>query len=111
MGGFFACRALGLTGFFGLAPGDEDGGDAAGTVLPARNAGFLCVISLLSTLRKPLVTSEPLFKSANTAPMPPAGADVEAGGGGGAAGAGGGGGGGGGAPPGGAGVPTAEDAL
>ena len=93
---FFCKRDL--TGFFGLAPGDEDGGDAAGTVLPARNAGFLCVISLLSTLRRPLVTSAPRFRSAKTAATPPAdgaGAGTAAGGGGGP---GGGGGGGGGAP-------------
>jgi hypothetical protein len=49
----------------------------AGTTLPARRAGFLCVISLLSTLRSPFVTSAPRFKSANTAATPPAGAAGE----------------------------------
>jgi hypothetical protein len=65
-----------------------------GTVGDARKAGFLCVISLLSTLRRFFVTSEPRLSSANTAATPPAaaGAGVRVGGGGG-------GGGGGGAPP------------
>lgn len=49
----------------------------AGTTPPARRAGFLCVISLLSTLRSPFVTSAPRFKSANTAATPPAGAAGE----------------------------------
>lgn len=72
-----------------------------GTVEDARNAGFLCVISLLSTLRRLFVTSEPRLSSANTAATPPAGAAagaVERAGGGGGPG-GGGGGGGDGAPP------------
>lgn len=71
-----------------------------GTVEDARNAGFLCVISLLSTLRRPFVTSEPRLSSANTAAAPAAGAAagaVDRTGGGGPGG--GGGGGGGGAPP------------
>jgi hypothetical protein len=59
----------------------------------------LCVISLLSTLRRPFVTFSPRFRSAKTALMPPAaGAGAEAagaGGGGGGGGPGGGGGGGG----------------
>lgn len=33
--------------------------------------GFLWVISLLSTLRRPLVTSSPRFSSAKTAAAPP----------------------------------------
>jgi hypothetical protein len=73
-----------------------------GTVEDARNAGFLCVISLLSTLRRLFVTSEPRLSSANTAATPPAGAAagaVERAGGGGGGPGGGGGGGGGGAPP------------
>lgn len=62
--------------------------DELGTTLLARKAGFLCVISLLSTLRKPLVTSSPRLSSAKTAAAPPpelplAGAAVGAGGGGG----------------------------
>jgi hypothetical protein len=67
----------------------------AGTVEDALRAGFLCVISLLSTLRRFFVTSSPRLSSANTAatPLP----EAEAGGR--AAGGGGGGGGGGGAPP------------
>lgn len=36
-------------------------------MLPARSEGFLWVISLLSTLRNPFVTSSPRFRSANTA--------------------------------------------
>jgi len=70
-----------------------------GTVEDARNAGFLCVISLLSTFRKFFVTSEPRLSSANTAetPPPPAAGAGRVGGGGGPGG--GGGGGGGGAPP------------
>ena len=67
-----------------------------GTVEEARRLGFLCVISLFSTLRSPFVTSAPRFSSANTAATPPpepgAGAEVGPG-------TGGGGGGGGGAPP------------
>jgi hypothetical protein len=46
---------------------------AAGTTLLALKAGFLCVISLLSTLRSPFVTSSPRFSSAKTAAAPPAG--------------------------------------
>jgi len=71
-----------------------------GTVENPRKAGFLCVISLLSTLRRFFVTSEPRLSSANTAATPPAdaaGAVDRVGGGGGPGG--GGGGGGGGAPP------------
>ena len=47
-------------------------GAVAGTVFPARNEGFLWVISLLSTLRNPFVTSSPRFRSANTAATPAA---------------------------------------
>lgn len=108
-----ACGLLGLTGRFpatvlhvkratwiqrtaDLPAGEEA---VAGTVPLARRAGFLCVISLLSTLRKPFVTSSPRLSCSNTAEIPPAaGAGAPAGGGGGATG-GGGGGGGGGAPP------------
>lgn len=91
-----------MTGFLDAAA--EDG--PAGTTLDALNAGFLCVISLLSTLRKPFVTSSPRLSSAKTALIPPAaGAGAAAGGGGGAMG--GGGGGGGGAEPTGAGAPGA----
>ena len=71
-----------------------------GTVLPALKAGFLWVISLLSTFLKPLVTSSPRLSSANTAATPPAaGAGAAPAGGGGGATGGGGGGGGGGGPP------------
>ena len=73
---------------------------AAGTTLPALNAGFLCVISSLATFRNPLVTS-PLLMSAKSAAAPPAGTAADfVGGGGASCGGGGGGGGGGGAPPG-----------
>lgn len=74
----------------------------AGTTLLALNAGFLWVISLLSTFLSPFVTSAPLLRSANSAAWPPAGAAGAdpAGGGGGGPGGGGGGGGGGGPPAG-----------
>lgn len=39
---------------------------------PARNDGFLWVISFGSTFRRPFVTASPLFSSENTAPNPPA---------------------------------------
>jgi hypothetical protein len=76
------------------SPGEGDG-DLAGTTLLALSAGFLCVISLLSTLRNPLVTSSPRLSCAKTAAAPPAGAagaaglalDTGGGGGGGGAGA------------------------
>jgi hypothetical protein len=68
--------------------------DLSGTALPALKDGFLCVISLLSTLRKPCVTASPLFNSAKTAADPPAGVFPLAG----AVTCGGGGGGGGGGP-------------
>ena len=55
------------------SPGEGDG-DLAGTTLLALSAGFLCVISLLSTLRSPLVTSSPRLSWAKTAAAPPAGA-------------------------------------
>ena len=55
------------------SPGEGDG-DLAGTTLLALSAGFLCVISLLSTLRSPLVTSSPRLSCAKTAAAPPAGA-------------------------------------
>lgn len=37
----------------------------------ARREGFLCVISDLSTLRRPWVTAAPLFSSEKTASNPP----------------------------------------
>lgn len=86
------------------------------TVELPRRAGFLCVISDLSTLRNPLVTDSPLLSSEKTAPKPPAPLVAAAGaasvlisrtGGG----PGGGGGGGGGAPPAGAGGAAGEAAL
>lgn len=61
-----------------------------GTGLAPLKVGFLWVISLLSTLRRPLVTSSPRFSCSNTAAAPPVPAST------GSAGAGGGGGGGGG---------------
>lgn len=83
-----------------------------GTTPAVRNSGFLCVISLLSTWRRPLVTLSPWLSCAKTddmsPPLPPppvvvveGAAGAGGGGGGGApgAGGGGGGGGGGGAPP------------
>lgn len=70
-----------------------------GTVAPARNEGFLCVIWSGLTFLSPFVTSEPLFNSLNTASRPPAseagaaltGSSNLAGGGGGPGGGGGGG--------------------
>ena len=80
------------------APADDDDDPTVlGTVEDARKAGFLCVISFLSTLRRFFVTSSPRLSSANTAATPPpaaAGAGDKAGGGGGPGGGGGGGGGG-----------------
>lgn len=88
--GFLPASAAGLdglTGRFGDACPAE-----AGTTLDARSSGFLCVISDLSTFRKPFVTASPRLSSANTAPMPPEGVEADAA-------LGGGGGGGGGAAP------------
>ena len=70
----------------GCAPVGDDDPAVLGTTGDARNAGFLCVISLLSTFRRPFVTSSPRLSSANTAATPPpaaAGAGDTAGGGGG----------------------------
>jgi len=96
LAGFLVESDWGLAGFVGFLPGE--GEVLLGTVEEARKAGFLCVISLFSTLRSPFVTSGPRLSSANTAATPPpepgAGAGVGPG-----AGGGGGGGGGGGAPP------------
>ena len=95
---------LGFLPGAGLFPRFEDTLDAlsllCGTVAPARNDGFLCVIWSALTFRRPFVTASPLFKSLNTASRPP----PAVGGGGGAlsnfigGGGGPGGGGGGGAP-------------
>lgn len=87
--GFFPDSAA---GFVGLAGRLGELALVAGTVLDARSSGFLCVISDLSTLRKPFVTSTPLFRSAKTAPNPPPAEEVDddaviAGGGGGGGGA------------------------
>lgn len=71
LAGFFR-RILSGFGFLpgaGLLP--RAGNSRSPTVLPARSDGFLCVISDLSTFRSPLVTSEPLFNSKNTASNPP----------------------------------------
>ena len=80
----------------GCAPVGDDDPTVPGTAEDARKVGFLCVISLLSTLRRFFVTSSPRLSSANTAATPPpaaAGAGGTAGGGGGPGGGGGGGGG------------------
>lgn len=54
------------------ADGLRDGeGALSGTTPLGLKLGFLCVISLLSTLRKPCVTASPLFNSAKTAAAPP----------------------------------------
>jgi len=76
-GGFFV-RMLSGFGFFpgaGLFPRFTDETlDAlslrVGTVAPARNDGFLCVIWSALTFRRPLVTASPLLSSLNTAPSP-----------------------------------------
>ncbi len=107
-GGFFV-RILSGFGFFpggaGLFPRViEDALEAlsvrVGTVAPARNEGFLCVIWSAVTFFKPFVTASPLLSSSNTAPNPPAsatganfGASSNLAGGGGGPGGGGGGGG------------------
>lgn len=41
------------------------------TIDPARREGFLCVISDLSTFRRPFVTASPWFRAEKTAPNPP----------------------------------------
>jgi hypothetical protein len=105
-GGFFV-RMLSGFGFFpgaGLFPRDiEETLEAlslrVGTVAPARNEGFLCVIWSGFTFRSPFVTASPLFNSLKTASIPPAAAGAALGassnliGGGGGPGGGGGGGG------------------
>ena len=74
-------RDWGFTGLVGFLADEV----LLGTVEEARKAGFLCVISLFSTLRSPFVTSEPRLSSANTAATPPpeSGVCTGAGGGGG----------------------------
>lgn len=122
LGGFFILMLSGL----GFLPGAGLFGRPAKlseTEVSARREGFLCVISDLSTLRRPFVTSDPLFSSENTAPKPPPPPAAGEGAAAGAAcslisstggGPGGGGGGGGGAPPagggGGAGLPEGAGA-
>jgi len=91
--GFLAESDCGFAGLVGFLP--NEGEVLLGTVEEARRAGFLCVISLFSTLRRPFVTSVPRLSSANTAATPPPEPGAGVGGGPGA----GGGGGGGGAPP------------
>ena len=93
LAGFLVESDCGFTGLVGFLP--DEGGVLLGTVEEARRVGFLCVISLFSTLRRPFVTSAPRLRSANTAATPPPEPGTGAGGGPGA----GGGGGGGGAPP------------
>jgi hypothetical protein len=61
-GGFLPASAAGFVGRTGFLA-------AAGTTADARSSGFLCVISLLSTFLRPLVTSPP--SSANRPPPPP----------------------------------------
>lgn len=85
--GFFPINEAGFVGLTGRFAVEVL---ALGTALGARNSGFLWVISDLSTLRSPFVTSSPRFNSANTAATPPpdAGAGAAAGGGGGGGGGG-----------------------
>ena len=92
--GFLDESDWGFAGLVGFLP--NEGEALLGTVEEARKAGFLCVISLFSTLRRPFVTSAPRLSSANTAATPPPEPGAGAGGG---PGAGGGGGGGRGTPP------------
>jgi hypothetical protein len=75
LGGFLARMLSGLgflPGGAGLLP--RAAALPSGTVDPARSDGFLCVISDLSTFRRPAVTASPLLSSEKTAPMPPAAA-------------------------------------
>ena len=89
LAGFLVERDWGFAGLDGFLL--NEGEVLLETVEEARKAGFLCVISLFSTLRNPFVTSAPRLSSANTAAAPPEpGACTEGG-----PGAGGGGGGGG----------------
>ena len=110
--GFFWNEAgfLGMTGrrdlLFSVAESAE-----AGTGASERSDGFLCVISLLSTCRSPLVTVSPLLRSAKTALISALGFEADAAAGAADAPPAGGGGGGAGAPPaggggGGAGAPV-----
>ena len=92
LAGFFVESDWGFAGLVGFLP--NEGEVLLGTVEEARKAGFLCVISLFSTLRRPFVTSEPRLRSANTAATPPSEPGAGAGGRPGAGGGGGGGGGG-----------------
>lgn len=91
LGGLLPANAAGFAGRAGFFPAAMDisvnpvyvelrmilyipgGVGEPGTVCPALNDGFLCVISLLSTFLRPLVTSSPRLSSANTAATPPAG--------------------------------------
>ena len=68
----------GFAGFVGFLP--NEGEVLPGTVEDARNAWFLCVISLVCTFRSPFVTSAPRLISANTAAEPPSDSGVLTGG-------------------------------
>lgn len=87
--GFFPAREEGLVGFAGFFTAPAVELVEEGAIPAVLRAGFLWFISLLSTLRSPLVTSSPLLSSANTAAGlgaaedGTAGAGVAAGGGGG----------------------------
>lgn len=75
-GGFFVRMLSGL-GFFpgaGLLPRVIESllSLRVGTVAPARNDGFLCVIWSADTFLRPFVTASPLFNSEKTASSPPA---------------------------------------
>jgi hypothetical protein len=70
LGGFLTRMLSGL-GFLpgaGLFPRTD--ASRSGTVDEARKAGFLCVISDLSTFLRPFVTASPLLSSEKTAPRP-----------------------------------------
>jgi hypothetical protein len=69
LAGFLVERDWGFAGLDGFLL--NEGGVLLGAVEESRNAGFLCVISLFSTLRNPFVTSAPRLSSANTAATPP----------------------------------------
>jgi hypothetical protein len=86
LAGFLVESDWGLAGLVGFLAGEV----LLGTVEEARKAGFLCVISLFSTLRSPFVTSAPRLSSANTAETPPPAAGSCSGAGGGGGGGGGG---------------------
>lgn len=76
MAGFLPSSEGGLVGFAGLFGAAKP--DEAGTTLEFLSSGFLCVISLLSTFLRPLVTFSPPPSSAKRPLGGPVGGAAEA---------------------------------